>query len=320
MFKYILTLIIALQFSACNDVEFAGGSQFAGGSRSHNRARTSDDGTPATKDVEVLDAFALDKPLQELFAGPERKKTSVDIVFAVDQSGSMQHERDQIQNNIVKFSENFKKFATDIDYKIFVMDTGFTIPASLDPSRIIKVMYPVDNHDALSYLWSFVNNHADRRKDATMEAIVVTDDNAGGGNRLNAAGLKYYLATYYSELPFHLHGFVQLQGSSCGVRVGTEYISLGADTKHGGLIQDICAQNWDLMLTQLGQRILSTYVDAVSYTLKTSPDLSRDVKVYFGDQLIASDNYQIDADKKTISFAAGKLPAKSALKIEYFAK
>ncbi len=297
--------LLALATIGCNDTEFAS--------------------KQATKTTPT--ALNAEGSIIELFSASDGPKTPIDIVFVVDTSGSMREEQKRLRLNMANFISSFSQTGSHLDYQIFVIDQSFSIPAGMDSARIASVNAFVNSNNALSVLAQFLSGQFSstlvRRSNAALEAVILTDDNAGR-SYLVASTFRSLLQTQYPTLKFHLHGVVGLPSSInntwCSVAsVGSEYMTLGADPTYGGLILDICTEDWSGLLSRLGQQI-ATNNQQSTFVLKATPDLSKKREVYVNNRPLSPNEYQINAASRQLSFNPNVLTGNAQIKIIYTSK
>lgn len=187
-----------------------------------------------------------------------------DIIWAVDQSGSMNQETAYVQGKINDFANLIA--ATNIDYRVVMIaaTTGgnaICVPPPLsgggcgDGPRFRLVNVKVDSNDALNKIVDNYSKYSDfLRQNAVKHFVVVTDDNATDSPlnsaqkfanalvQLQPAGMfakwKFHSIFAYGSVPFF--GCVGPFGT--GAAIGVVYDQLVTQT--GGAKGEICIDNW----------------------------------------------------------------------------
>lgn len=302
---YSIALMASLILTACNESEFSGAQKGKG-----------------------PQAAEASKAVTQTFTAQDLKKGLVDIIFAIDQSGSMRAEQERLRANLNNFITSFEKSASGVDYQIFVIDNSFSVPSGVDAARVAPVKKYIGSYDALNVVLSFLSGGAPttltRRNEAAIEVIVISDDNGGQRGGMNASSFRSSIQAQYPNKKFHLHSMVGLPTSSnntwCNiVQPGNEYIALSKDATYGGLVLDLCTENWGELLTRLGNQIGTTNASQ-TFTLEKTPDLSKAPKVYVNNTLLNASQYTIDASANTLTFREGALTANASIKIVYTSK
>lgn len=331
----IATICFAALITAC------GGTQFSASGKKKQAAPQ-----------QPADAFGQAVPLgansiQESFTlSSTQQSKPVDIIFVVDTSGSMREEKALLEQKMGFFIQNLTANSQNMDYHIYLVGDGFNVLANYDPSRLTLVNERVGSHDALEVLANFLSgqlgNASFHRPNADRHAIVISDDNAagqsggpatmfgmpfglpfGGSRGITAAEFKTRVSPFTINNKLHMHGFVGMRpgpnNSWCDIDgVGTEYMNLSQDPMFQGQIQDLCNANWDLLLGNLAQNIISTN-SPTSHSFQQRLDGSRPVTVRVNGQVLAQNQFMIDPNSNSITITGVQsLPAQSNVVVEYF--
>lgn len=287
-----IMLCLALGLISCGESEFSG----SGGRRS------SADGNAASSQY-ITETFA------QLMRG-------VDIVVAIDSSGSMLDEQQALERNLDKFVTDLE--AVQLGSHVTVIGApSFRMPTNAPADKFAVVPRKIGSHDAIAVLTDFFTKGTPPlpfRDGAGLEVIIVSDDN----------GLPYqgYRAEDFkgpANKTTIVNAIVGLESSqatsTCTIEsVGTEHIKLAQTT--GGSILDLCYENWDQLVQQLTANIINRNA---GFPLKEAPDLSRDIVVYVDDQIIPKGQYTIDAKQKTIRFSQEvNITADSTIRVSYY--
>jgi hypothetical protein len=161
-------------------------------------------------------------PVDSNFAGCESAAfeaetgiAPVDIVWIIDNSGSMDEESTLIQANINGFVAALSTSGIT-DYHVVVITDpsahGLTVPAPLgtDPSRFLLVNNDVRSHDALSdVVLTYPRWSAFLRPSSVLHFIHVTDDESN----LSAASFRSMMGAALDGRPFISHAIASPPGS-----------------------------------------------------------------------------------------------------------
>ncbi len=194
----------------------------------------------------------------------------VDIVWVIDNSGSMDEEAALIQDRMNDFAAAITSSGID-DYHVVVMTRSgwVTVPAPLgtDPVRFRFVDEDVQSNEPLEDALARLPDYDDFiRPDSVMNFIFVTDDEsditAGAFNGMMEAALgRTYVAnvivsppgSMYMECPFPgfctppLPGCMGPRGNAAAN--GDQYWALATST--GGAQLSICAEDWTVLFDEL---------------------------------------------------------------------
>ena len=217
--------------------------------------------------------------------------TGIDLLIAVDTSGSMKEESAAVQNNLVKIIQTLQ--TSKLDPMIHLMmssrpvgdkrapapmpaATPSVLSADLDPTKIALIDQPIGSHDALGHLTHLLNgDYKDKYKDikgqplstapglragAKIEILVISDDNGTNDQATSVSNLAkdFDVSNTFKAT---LSGIVGLPDSAqaaavCQIAaVGQEYISLA--TKTGGSLLDICAKDWTVLIDRFSKDVVS---------------------------------------------------------------
>lgn len=279
---------------------------------SANSEADSDRGVPNAADINSLP----DGRVQERFQGESASSSRpVDIIFAVDTSGSMDDEKASLESNMARFIGKFTADAANLDYQIFMIGEDFRFPSA--SNRIRQIPLEVDSNNALAVLDDVLQNGSAHgiRSDSLKQIVVVTDDNA---EDVTSSEFKDFLQTTPSTNgKTKINGFVGLPTSretaSCELAsVGHEYIKLGQDPELGGLIQDLCIQDWSQLLQNLAANIIVQASRRQIFALNAAADISKAIEVQVDGQNVSSDAFSYDPIGQAIIFNAQQAPKNEA--------
>lgn len=255
-----------------------------------------------------------DGQLQQTFRGNAISGLQpVDIIFAMDTSGSMDQEKSALQSNMAQFINQFQRTAASLDYQIFMIGDDFNFPAA--GGRINLVQQEVDSNNALAILVDFfqgsLGGSSAVRPNTIKQIVVITDDDA---EDVTADGFKSFIQSNPQlNGRTRFNGFVGLPSSQengqCELAsIGNEYIKLGADPSLQGLIQDLCVQNWGQLLTTLASNIISQAQSGGSFVLDYPADTSKKITIQVDGMEVGADVATYNPNSQSIVFASGSEP------------
>jgi hypothetical protein len=208
---------------------------------------------------------------------------SVDVLFVIDNSGSMVEEQTSLSNNFSAFMQYF--LDSGLDYHLGVISTdmyGNTDPNEghrgrlrtfsgerwIDPSTSDPVgrfrnmvMMPEGSGDerGRGALWTALVTQADaynqgfQRPDAFLSVVVISDENDYTGNLpVSRAGLIEWLREEARPSPdmVSFSSIVGPRGGCATAEAGTEYLDVTDAV--GGVAWSICDSDWTGALEALG--------------------------------------------------------------------
>ncbi len=292
MLRRVSSLSIAVSLVACGQSEFAGG-----GSK-----RSSADANSASSQY-----------ITETIGQPLR---GVDILIAIDSSGSMMDEQQALERNLEKFVTDLENVQLGSNVTV-IGAPSFLMPTNAPADKFAVVPTKIGSHDAIAVVTEFLTKDKPPipfREGAGLEVIIVSDDD----------GLPYqgYRAEDFkgpANKQTVVNAIVGLETSqptaTCTIeRVGKEHIKLAQTL--GGTILDLCYENWDQLVQQLTAGIINRNS---GFPLKEMPDLSREIVVYVDNQPIPKGKYTIDAKQKRIHFPPEiSITAESVIRVNYY--
>ena len=251
---------------------------------------------PVDTEPPVDTAPPVDDNCEQLSAVAERQFAPVDIIWAIDTSGSMDAEAAILQSQLNAFVSYFD--SVSLDYRVVLIgDTGpngenidVCVPAPLsgggcpeaDGPRYRRVREWVDSTNALEVINATWDSFSDfLRPDAIKHIIVVSDDESSQ----NAA---WFRSRMESRLPggVKFHSIVSLtETESCFLFIcdtigcsgpngdaearGSTYITLSNDT--GGIAASICDAEWTPIFAQIADGVVRGAGLACSYEIPAAP-------------------------------------------------
>lgn len=239
--------------------------------------------TPPPVDASFMEC-AADTVMAETGFAP------VDIIWAIDTSGSMRGEADIVQSNINTFAAAIE--ASGIDYRVVVVsDPSYVVvpaPLGTDPTRFMYAPGGVSSSAALTELISRFSVYGSfLRPDAITHFVGVTDDESslsGSDFRTTMEGLLGHSFTFHAivsppgsthslplcfpPLPCDQDGCTGPNGDAADN--GAQYWTLAAAT--GGRQFSICTPDWSSLFSDLISSIAVPTPLPCRYGLPTPPD------------------------------------------------
>ncbi len=227
-------------------------------------ASTTSNGDAETCGAEAVTATEVTRP--------------VDIMWVIDNSGSMSEEETRVQDNMNAFAQSIAN--SGVDYHVIVIaDTGhINVPPPLGGSpEFLGININIDSHNALQKLIeAYPMYQAFLRPDSVKHIIVVSDDESGE-SRATFEGQVAGLAAPGFGTDWRLHAVVAEAppydtSSHCfllSAAVGSIYISL--QQAHNGLFFSLCDTNWSPLFTALAQSVTQGLALPCTFAIPTPP-------------------------------------------------
>ncbi|MGE0175253.1 MAG: hypothetical protein AB7T49_20890 [Oligoflexales bacterium] len=242
----------------------------------------------------------------------------VDIVFAIDTSGSMDTEKAFLEQNMKTFMDLLSK--AQIDSQVTAIgSTEFLFPVGLPPEKFQVVNQKIGSHDMIRILTGFFQGGAyplPFREGANIEVVMITDDN---GQRPGELAVDFKGIDKKKTIVNGIIGInpgISPTNPECTIAaVGTEHQKLADLT--GGSKYDLCEKDWNGLLIQLSKNIVER---SFSFFLDSAPDLSQDVLVKLDGVALAPEQYTIDEKGQVTLSKDIVLPEKGVLTVFYFTK
>jgi len=194
-------------------------------------------------------------------------EASLDIIWVVDNSGSMSEEAANVRANLVAFIQAIQQH-TDL-HLLLISRKGsigkdVEIPAAYLNQNIAQVNQFIDSKDGpakmLSVLQSFTAaNPSFFRANSSKSIVFVTDDNSSKSAVDTIAGIEMLGGGFKKELTT-ISAFIGLgkATSPCQAVTGDVYKALAADT--GGKTYNICEVDWSNHFANLADSTISKLV------------------------------------------------------------
>jgi hypothetical protein len=210
------------------------------------------------------------------------EKLPADIVFVVDNSGSMDFEAQAVQDNLNAFSQQIIMSGVDVHVVLISSypgnGNGMCIEPPLgsggcnamdsNPPLFTHVDQQVSSHDALAQVLA---HHAEWspvvREGAGLHLVVVSDDES----ELDAVSFdNQFKALDPDYADYKLHGIVCTTECEETAAIGQTYIALGQLT--GGIIRDLCDQDFQPVFDLLATEVIAGAVISCEWDVPTPPD------------------------------------------------
>jgi hypothetical protein len=310
-------LALSCLFCACSNLVGGGQRQGAGLQCSGTRAGASASPTlnpDAGRTASCTRVTELRLSCEEHFV----TAGAIDIVWVIDNSGSMADEVDDIRTNVNRFAERIS--GTGLDHHIVFVTAaagdpkgnGLCIPEPLagpgcaDSARLRHVNEWVDSHDAPERLMSSYWRFSDfLRTESNRIVVYVSDDNAD----LSASQV---LAELPARAPLlagaGTHAIVGPSDEDCPdiAAAGTAYMELAART--GGLVVPICCSDY----TQLTDTVADEITSSSSRLLLSEDALPDTLQVFLQDSqgalIQATTGWSYDSTARAVTFEAAHRP------------
>lgn len=319
-------IVLTYYLLSCSEGNFSGSSSanrnqaLTSSPSTSEKTQTEDPEIKASKDESLASAndSAKNGRIQQRFeVNSSTRSQLVDVVFVVDTSASMIEEKTNLEKNMGQFLTTLEQEAPNANFLIFMIGEDFRFPS--DEKKISIVPERVDSHNALMLLKDFFSDQIvltkSPRQEAVKQMIVISDDNA----RDVTAGA--FLAFMESSPMFAagaaFNGFVGLSSSvenaQCRLAdIGKDYQIIAADKKFGGLIQDLCEQDWSKLLKSLAKKIASESRSRF-FKLDTPANTNRPIIIAVNGSKVGIETAQYDPLLQAVIFANGQEPPAGAI-------
>lgn len=202
----------------------------------------------------------------------------VDIIWVIDNSGSMDAEEARVQNNMNAFATSIA--ASGVDYHVIVIasTSNVNVPPPLGGSpQLLAVNVGIDSHNALEKVVStYPTYKAFLRPSSVKHIVAVSDDESGWSKTMFESQLAAltgpgfgmdwrFHAVVAEALPINPSNHCFLLSAA----VGATYI--GLQQAHGGLFFSLCDTNWSPLFTALAQTVTQGLSLPCTFSLPTPP-------------------------------------------------
>jgi hypothetical protein len=210
----------------------------------------------------------------------------VDIIWIIDNSGSMSEEASLVQDQMNGFASSI--YASGIDYRVIVISAGdfVNVPAPLgtDAEHFLRVAADVQSHNAFDVLLAQYPTYSPfMRAGSAVHIVVVTDDESDMGasdfrSRMEAnLSRSFTFHAIASEDTDHCDPvFCIIRTPGCAgphgeaADIGRVYYELAMAT--GGQTHSICAADWSPLFTRVRDSVVSSASIPCVYELPDPPE------------------------------------------------
>ncbi|MEM7153167.1 MAG: hypothetical protein AAF799_10000 [Myxococcota bacterium] len=256
-----------------------------GGTETDGEDGTADDGGLDGAKLDIPDDQPLPEDEEECAAVGEQAElvpVPADIIFIVDNSGSMSFEAGEIQARMNDFSDQI--IASGVDVHVVLISSypdnghGICIDAPLgsggcpdldaNPPTFTHVDERVASHDAWERLLATHDQWAAAlRPDSTKHLVVVTDDTSNMNvEEFNAA----FLALNPNYEGYLHHSVVCHSNCNSAAGIGERYIDLSNQT--AGVAADLCDQDFQAVFDVLSTEVIGGSQLSCEFEIPAPPE------------------------------------------------
>ena len=202
----------------------------------------------------------------------------VDIIWVIDNSGSMDAEEQRVQDNMNTFANSIANSGVDYHVIVITDTTHITVPPPLGGSpQFLGVNVFVNSNDPLErVVAAYPMYQAFLRPDSVKHFVAVTDDESDWSKAMYESQLSALTSPGFGT-DWRLHAIVAEDppfafGSHCfalSAAVGTTYINL--QQAHNGLFFSLCDTNWDPLFITLAQSVTQGLALPCTFELPAPP-------------------------------------------------
>lgn len=316
--------------------EGSDGGPIGGGSEEPSAGNPGDSGNPG----DGSNPGGGDNPATKLIAedlGIQRSDSKqLDIIWVIDNSGSMSEEAAHVRANYEKFVNSLSNdglIKSALISRRGNSGTNVMLPAGLDPNLHIQIDYGVGSRDGMCIMQSslFTEQEIDGattdasavcrtapelslngflRESSQKIVIFVTDDNEG--LTYPEFFLSIFRAKYPDQNPI-VYSYVAIskQDSPCRASVGTRYMDLTNMTK--GKIYNICETDWTQNFSDMTNHVIESVQN--SFSLKYN-NITEILEVKVDDRVIDPAYYNVKNGLLTID-KSQILDSSARIKVKY---
>jgi len=211
-----------------------------------------------------------------------RDTAPLDMIWVIDNSGSMNQEAEAVRKNFDAFLTNLNK-STNFRFLLVTSSqrttNGVAIPPSFDPKTHRQIDVLIGSKDGPAKLLEQIRSIPAGffRMESKKILVFVTDDNS----KLPSGVFLNFLVKSqgWAARDVSISSFIGLGGdvSPCQAETGTEYQSLALMT--GGKTYNICSPDWSGDFANLMNNSVSKAVRRFSLTLTSSVQHLTEVRV-----------------------------------------
>jgi hypothetical protein len=264
-FQYGWVLVVAI--AACGPT--SGGADSGGGGTTDASGSGADVYDPDRPDA---------PPCQAINVQADEGLAPVDIIWVIDNSGSMDEEEARVQNNINSFSATIAN--SGIDYRVVMITntSHVNVPPPLGGSAELRAInQDVGSHDSLELIVATYPMWQDFLRSTSIKHFVaVTDDESDWSQGQFEAAIAGLTMPGFPG-GFVFHAIVAEDppwdfNSPCftlAADIGQTYIDLQQD--HGGVFYSLCLSDWTPVFTALSTSVIQGAELPCSYDIPDPP-------------------------------------------------
>lgn len=224
----------------------------------------------------------------------------LDMIWVIDNSGSMKEEIDSVRKNFNTFLDTLNK---NTNFKMLLISaqgtSGFSIsiPAKYDPKNHKQVNRSVGSNNGPQILLDELNKLPPDflRMDSKKIVVFVTDDNSSLSSNTVLTNLQSQQGWSAQDISVTSFIGIDTSVSKCAARPGAVYKDLATATQ--GKFYNICNTDWSSYFADLTNVSVSKAIRR--FVLK---DNARDIlEVKINGMILAKDLYTVDGKAVTLS-------------------
>lgn len=250
---------------------------------------------------------------EEFVSSVNAEKAAVDILWIIDNSGSMRQEAEHVNNNLNSFIETIKD-SSDIRFALIsgTNKNGNTVTLpNQDLDHLMQINHTVRSHDSLEIIRDKMEQGELKdffRPNTLKYLVLITDDDSDDN------GLEFldFFKNWYTKSTVKVSGFLGLGWSTspCQAAKGLEYLNMIEQT--GGFSINICEEDWSDSFKKLANDI--SYSANNVFELQTAL-ASEVLEVSVNGIALPMDLVQVDGNKVTLQFDINLLQENNELRI-----
>ncbi len=201
----------------------------------------------------------------------ETVRLPLDIVWAIDSSGSMRNEAERVQAEMNRFAASIVEDGYDPRVVVITQQGFVSVPDPLgsNPTQFLFVDQRVSSSAALRRLVSEAPRYLDFLRGGTVNFVAVTDDESS----IEAAEFDRLIRDAgIADYTLHAIASEDVRGEACpgAARPGNVYADAASLT--GGLFESICTDDWSGVFDRLKEGIVMTAPVPCAFVLPAPPE------------------------------------------------